>query len=689
MGALIFKYADLNPPLGMAGGPCRVVDRILREKLPPGERDKLVSLVDADEDLSNPQAHEVYDTITERGPAPFNQFVLTPHSQYRMDLRSVTVGDLRQALSRFVDQIEDWKRKRDPRVQQMFSGAKEFEWVDPKSGLFFAFGLGKHGDTPAIITTYWKNKKTPAAPAGGCQIRSAYQAPVGDLFGVRTVTDEKPAKGIWEQGGLGDTIEHPPGETWKSDRDRAIPETTDNNHDLTENRAGPPVFNTPGPATKGEPPSPIPKSKLHMRTPSTPGEEYGHPYKENIYPRRTAEEHEAAGAGTFPTYDERQHKQQGEAQRYYKKWYRRNKNKIQMRARRRYKTERNSPSFKRRKHLINTPKYHNRFRRLPANGVRTLGERAKKDREEREKTAAVFPMSFYIASLGSGDILDFDPEGVLVCLDGEVGGLVVVPIRVFLREVVFDNETDLEAFFSAFEEAYGTPDPRAIAATFYREVYQVGRNMDPGPGAQDLGLPSQYSPTRSLQYPDTNHDQESRPPGHKLDIREMDQAPGSAKVIPSGHDFVNKEASSIRVASAIRVAKRLAELLDETSTDVLIRAKGIRPKGRRFDQKTGMYMFSVPGSTGDTYVVRMKVMRKGNATKLRGMELRISCSCDFWRWQGPEHWASVGDYLYGTPRGTASVPNIKDPRAVHRVCKHVAAVLTLAKKWELPSTSEE
>jgi hypothetical protein len=506
---------------------------------------------------------------------------------------------------------------------------------------------------------------------------AGYQAPVGDLAGVRTVTDEKPAKGIFDRT-LGDTIEHPPGETWKSDRDRANPEMTDNSNDLTKHPPGPPVYNTPGPATKGEPASPIPKSKIKMRTPSTPGEEYGHPYKENIYPRRTAEDHEAAGAGMFPTHSERQHKLKGKAKLYYKKWYRRNRSEIKMRARRRHRRERFSPEFKRKKHLRNMPRFHNRFRRLPSGGARSIADQSERGREKAEKKASTFPMSFYHLRLGWGDIVGFDDDGVIVHLDGETEDLLTLPLRSFLKFVVFETDDDLETFFDAVEEEHGDPDPREIAATFYREVYRPGYNMDPGVGAQDLGLPSQTNPNVSEDYPDYNHDQQTKPPGHKLEIREMDQAPGSAKVIPSGHDFANKEAS-------IRVAKRLAELLSETSTDVLQRASAIHPKGRRFDQKTGMYSFSVPGSSGGDYVVRMKVSRRGNTTKLALMDLKVSCSCDFWRWQGPEHWAKVEDYLYGTPRGTASRPNIKDPRSIHRVCKHVAACLNMIKKWELPS----
>jgi hypothetical protein len=66
--------------------------------------------------------------------------------------------------------------------------------------------------------------------------------------------------------------------------------------------------------------------------------------------------------------------------------------------------------------------------------------------------------------------------------------------------------------------------------------------------------------------------------------------------------------------------------------------------------------------------------------------VRVSCTCPFWRWQGPEHWAKQGDYLFGKPVGLATKPDIKDPSGGHRACKHVLAVLDMvtARRWDLP-----
>jgi hypothetical protein len=289
------------------------------------------------------------------------------------------------------------------------------------------------------------------------------------------------------------------------------------------------------------------------------------------------------------------------------------------------------------------------------------------------------PLGFFHLVLGWGDLIGFDDEGVILHLDGKSEDSLTISLPAFMRGAVFESESATDAFFDALDETYGTPDPRAVAATFYRDTYTPGWNMDPGDGAQDLGLAGPES-LGDLEQPDEEHN--DRTPGHKLDIREFDGGGGSAKVIPSGHDFANKEAFG--QPSAIRVAKRLAEMLDETSKAVLDRSVSIHPRGKRFDPKNSMFTFSVPGSSGNTYVVKIKVLRKGNVTKVTKMDLRVSCSCDFWRWQGPEHWAKVEDYLYGKPRGTASKPDQKDPSGHHRLCKHVASCLNSIKGWELP-----
>lgn len=127
-----------------------------------------------------------------------------------------------------------------------------------------------------------------------------------------------------------------------------------------------------------------------------------------------------------------------------------------------------------------------------------------------------------------------------------------------------------------------------------------------------------------------------------------------------------------------RVAAKISEILNGLSPKVVSGAKSVTPRLKRADPNNAMWTYSVPGSKGETYTVRVKGVPKGNLRAVSKMDVLVSCSCPFFRYQGPEHWAKVGDYLYGKPVGTATKPDQKDPDGRNRVCKHVAAVFDRA-----------
>mgnify|MGYP001208969907 FL=1 len=56
-------------------------------------------------------------------------------------------------------------------------------------------------------------------------------------------------------------------------------------------------------------------------------------------------------------------------------------------------------------------------------------------------------------------------------------------------------------------------------------------------------------------------------------------------------------------------------------------------------------------------------------------DLHLTCTCNYWQYQGPEYHAVQNDYLFGKVRGTAEQPTKKDPKGTHKVCKHAYAVL--------------
>lgn len=203
-------------------------------------------------------------------------------------------------------------------------------------------------------------------------------------------------------------------------------------------------------------------------------------------------------------------------------------------------------------------------------------------------------------------------------------------------------------------------------ADFYRQreaPMRLDQNWDRGSGKGtpqgDPDWPS-YEGTTTWITPMTGRPGEQKQRDHKIPADKMEQPavdnnPGSAKVIPSGHGFVNKEAA---VAST---------LLKETSREIRDRSKNLHVSTKKNTGKLRVF------AVGDhTVEVGFEVdLTEG----LEGVDIKLACSCPFWRFQGPEYWAKQGNYLQGRPKGWATRPTQRDPHGQHRLCKHVVAVL--------------
>lgn len=135
--------------------------------------------------------------------------------------------------------------------------------------------------------------------------------------------------------------------------------------------------------------------------------------------------------------------------------------------------------------------------------------------------------------------------------------------------------------------------------------------------------------------------------------------------------------------SKVKVAARISEILEGLNPKTTQKATSCKASLKRVDVNNLRWILSVECGNG-AKVVHIKATRKGNVTKLSKMDLMVSCSCPAWQWLGPEHHASTGEYLDKDPRGTASVPFIRDPQNQNLVCKHVAAALSLASGWDVP-----
>jgi hypothetical protein len=152
------KVADLNPPLGHPGGTCHVVDRIIEEIRNPRLEQELVEEVQRGQELSNPEARQVYDPERERGAWKY-KLLLTPHAQYRMDLRGISVPEIRAALDSFFRVMNDERSKGDTAKWDRFNRGLKVEWHDKRTNTFFVF-TGGHNEV-TVITTYKPGEPDP------------------------------------------------------------------------------------------------------------------------------------------------------------------------------------------------------------------------------------------------------------------------------------------------------------------------------------------------------------------------------------------------------------------------------------------------------------------------------------------------------------------------------------------------
>jgi hypothetical protein len=130
-----------------------------------------------------------------------------------------------------------------------------------------------------------------------------------------------------------------------------------------------------------------------------------------------------------------------------------------------------------------------------------------------------------------------------------------------------------------------------------------------------------------------NRNQDSKHPASPLDTGSTSDTGTSSKVIPEGKDFENKEDRTYR-KSAIRmdqIRKYVSEAVQE-------KAKSYTPVLSKVDKTRSLWMFTV-----GKWKVKVKAKFPPRGTKFDKATLHLTCSCPFWRWQGPEHWGTEED----------------------------------------------
>ena len=139
----------------------------------------------------------------------------------------------------------------------------------------------------------------------------------------------------------------------------------------------------------------------------------------------------------------------------------------------------------------------------------------------------------------------------------------------------------------------------------------------------------------------------------------------------------------LRPKPRVRIAATLGQITEGLDPAIESRGNACSVTVRRVDAPNLRWLFAVNCGNG-AKVVRVKAARVGNVVRLAKMDLKVTCSCPAWQYLGPEFHAKTDGYLDGKPVGTASAPDVRDPKRNHLVCKHVMAVLNTIRRWEIP-----
>ena len=206
---------------------------------------------------------------------------------------------------------------------------------------------------------------------------------------------------------------------------------------------------------------------------------------------------------------------------------------------------------------------------------------------------------------------------------------------------------------------------------------------DVGRVAGDIIQYDQEAPNDTINYPEKGVRSLPSGPSH-WQLVDVNDDSGGAEIVRNDDNVPPATSKVVPNGQYVKAAATMDDLAIKTSQDVHARARKVAIRLRRADPKRGIWSFEARGSKGN-YKVYIKGARKGNVKSLGKAQIRVSCSCDFFRFQGPEHWAKSNDYLYGKPRGTAEAPEVKDPTGQHWLCKHLVAALHIARKYRFGS----
>lgn len=533
-------------------------------------------------------------------------------------------------------------------------------------------------------------------------IKKAYRPLWQDTPGYKTVVDDKSTLGILPsqlestnldrgQGNMDAMWPVAPGEAREKERALPLP----SNHDKKrEKRIGPTTYNKP--------------RHIPYRTLDEPGAEYGHPtkYDYNMPTRRNEtlagaddeyddiyeedpidDQLEVQGAGTTnkgPFPSQRQHNLGGPGKMAPLRWYRRNKQPKKRQEKKQYKIEKRQPATK--KKLQYRRDYPKRYERKGIDG-RTPAQKTKAWREENKINKPINKGKRSSQDFQAGLELLADMMELLG-LDTTVG-----------TNMDWDTTVKKTQAPEQLDQNFGPGQSRGMGTPRKDPTDQKGESLRTPDVFEkhQPGLYTQHQPPAAgaIDIPTTNNPTDGS--GKVLPMEWYSDAVNNTQAIPDGrqdryllnNNFDVKQATASFIRQLVRpgfgvgarsafgpeggherVAFTVGEILRRCDRKIKERSKEYTPKLARTDTKNWIWHWRV-----GEHAVRVQAFKHGSASNFPKLNLRVSCSCPFWRWWGPEHWGTKSDYQKGPLQGTAAYPKIRDPARWRPVCKHAYAVL--------------
>lgn len=225
------KDADLSPPLGHPGGRCHVIERIEDNVHNPALRKDLVDQVETADEIDVQESSKIYVPDKEKGVegTRFTSLVILPHAQYRMDLRGISVPEIRASIRSFWDQYSVSKSRGQAKsLEQDMMTHEPLNWSDKRLGVTLVFKVLDR--EVRIITVYQTGVSDPRpVPEDSCKVGSEDKEAGGARIlyhvGKRPPRPVPGRHGPWVRPWLKEPVEEAvfltdnPAEVWRIDKD--------------------------------------------------------------------------------------------------------------------------------------------------------------------------------------------------------------------------------------------------------------------------------------------------------------------------------------------------------------------------------------------------------------------------------------------------------------------------------------